>query len=949
MAVNKNFIVRNGLEVDESLIFADADTQKVGIGTTTPECELTVAGKLCADTAEFTGIVTASGFFQGAVSGTDIIANNLNVSGISTLNNVEINGLLTAGGTTGQEFYYLANTGAGVTWKSFQESVITSVTVTAFEGQDLFTVDYEVGLIEVYLNGVRLTDSEFSALNGSTVTLIDPTFEGDTVDFVRYSNAFDFFQLGDINVNTTGIITASQFYGDLTGNADTATTLQNARNFSISGDVEASSVSFNGSSNVSLQSILSSSFSANTTGIVTAFKFFGDGSGLTNISAVGTGISVYEDDTFRGVVGNINFGNLDVSEVSSGIVTITTPSTIIADLTGTATTATNLSNAANITTGTISSDRLTGSYDIDITGTATTATNLSDAANITTGTISASRLTGSYDIDITGTATTATNLSDAANITTGTISSDRLTGSYDIDITGTATTAGTATTSTNASFIQVGSTNDDFTFYPVFVDGTSGFRAPEVDSDLTYNPSTNTLTANFVGDGSGLTGVTAEGTGIVVKDNDTPVGTAGTINFATNLSLSAVASGIVTVSIDNPIVSDLSGNASTATTATGATNIDIDATSSTDTTTYPVLVGNNATGNQTPFIDNAGLSYNASTNTLNANFSGDGSGLTNVDADTATSATNATNATNASNIGIALTNTDATYYPVFVDATSGFQAPEVDSDLTYNPFTNTLSANFRGNLVLNSNDITGTGDVNITGIITATTFSGSGASLNSIPNGALDNSTVSYGGIQLSLGGSDATPAFDLSDATNYPYTSLTGITTEIVGDTTPQLGGNLDLNSNNITGTGNVNLTGIVTATGGFNIGIQSAGVEQTTGVVTAINFTGAGTTVTYDAANDVATVSSGIVAFGSINADGTVEVVSGINTVNKIGTGQYRLFFTSGLSTAFYSSNATLYGTSNLVRTQNRTTTYFEVAVSSTISSFSGVDAAFSFSVFL
>ena len=78
-------------------------------------------------------------------------------------------------------------------------------------------------------------------------------------------------------------------------------------------------------------------------------------------------------------------------------------------------------------------------------------------------------------------------------------------------------------------------------------------------------------------------------------------------------------------------------------------------------------------------------------------------------------------------------------------------------------------------------------------------------------------------------------------------------------------------------------------------------------------------------------------------------MEVVSGINTVNKIGTGQYRLFFTSGLSTAFYSSNATLYGTSNLVRTQNRTTTYFEVAVSSTISSFTGVDAAFSFSVFL
>jgi len=35
----------------------------------------------------------------------------------------------------------------------------------------------------------------------------------------------------------------------------------------------------------------------------------------------------------------------------------------------------------------------------------------------------------------------------------------------------------------------------------------------------------------------------------------------------------------------------------------------------------------------------------------------------------------------------------------------------------------------------------------------------------------------------------------------------------DLVGDTTPQLGGNLDLNSSNITGTGNINITGTLTA----------------------------------------------------------------------------------------------------------------------------------------
>ena len=45
----------------------------------------------------------------------------------------------------------------------------------------------------------------------------------------------------------------------------------------------------------------------------------------------------------------------------------------------------------------------------------------------------------------------------------------------------------------------------------------------------------------------------------------------------------------------------------------------------------------------------------------------------------------------------------------------------------------------------------------------------------SIPNSKLENSTVSFGGVTLSLGGSDATPAFNLSDATGYPTSSLVG------------------------------------------------------------------------------------------------------------------------------------------------------------------------------
>ena len=79
--------------------------------------------------------------------------------------------------------------------------------------------------------------------------------------------------------------------------------------------------------------------------------------------------------------------------------------------------------------------------------------------------------------------------------------------------------------------------------------------------------------------------------------------------------------------------------------------------------------------------------------------------------------------------------------------------------------------------VVTATSITTNGNLNVIGIITATTFSGSGSSLTDIPNSSLDNSSVSYGGVQLSLGESDSTPAFDLTDATDLPVsTGISGL-----------------------------------------------------------------------------------------------------------------------------------------------------------------------------
>ena len=55
----------------------------------------------------------------------------------------------------------------------------------------------------------------------------------------------------------------------------------------------------------------------------------------------------------------------------------------------------------------------------------------------------------------------------------------------------------------------------------------------------------------FVGDGSGLSGVTASGTGIVCLEDESLVGTAGTFNFGTNITVSPVSSGVATITSVN--------------------------------------------------------------------------------------------------------------------------------------------------------------------------------------------------------------------------------------------------------------------------------------------------------------------------------------------------------------------------------------------------------------
>ena len=67
-----------------------------------------------------------------------------------------------------------------------QPTIFQTSTFTATASQTTFTVSYTVGLVEVYLNGARLSAADFTATNGTTVVLGTGALVGDTVDIVVY-------------------------------------------------------------------------------------------------------------------------------------------------------------------------------------------------------------------------------------------------------------------------------------------------------------------------------------------------------------------------------------------------------------------------------------------------------------------------------------------------------------------------------------------------------------------------------------------------------------------------------------------------------------------------------------------------------------------------------------------------------------------------------------------
>tara|TARA_B100000131_G_scaffold158251_1_gene153490 strand:+ start:7571 stop:12259 length:4689 start_codon:yes stop_codon:yes gene_type:complete len=150
-----------------------------------------------------------------------------------------------------------------------------------------------------------------------------------------------------------------------------------------------------------------------------------------------------------------------------------------------------------------------------------------------------------------------------------------------------------------------------------------------------------------------------------------------------------------------------------------------------------------------------------------------------------------------------------------------------------------------------------------------------------IANSQLANATVSYGGVSLSLGGTDNTPAFDLQDATGYPTSSLVGTIT-------------------------NAQLAGSIASAKLANTGVSAGTVGSSTAIpIITVNAQGQ-ITSTSTTAVDSTTIENGsasvaVASNGPITSTGNHDFTAGIDVTGDItGTGDLTITDTTADSAA-------------------------------------------------
>jgi hypothetical protein len=323
MAVNKNFVVKNGLEVNDDLILANATDSMVGIGTSVPYYTLHTQGGIGATTlwvagvSTFTsdvsvagvttlasggGIVTTGGDLYvagdlsvlGDVTYDEVVGRNLNITGVGTILNVvvgsglSVTGISTLTGPVGME---TGLTVAGVTTLA-SAGGITTTGGDLYVGGDLFVLD-DVVYDEV--TGRNLNITGVATIAQANITTVNVSSASTFVGVSTFTNVWVGGGLTVAgNLDVTGDIT----YDEVTG-----------RNLNITGVGTVTRLN-----TTNLVGTISTITRLNTTDIVSTAGTITTGTinQLTNTDFVGTSATItrLNSTSFVGTAGTITTGTI---------------------------------------------------------------------------------------------------------------------------------------------------------------------------------------------------------------------------------------------------------------------------------------------------------------------------------------------------------------------------------------------------------------------------------------------------------------------------------------------------------------------------------------------------------------------------------------------------------------------------------------------------------------
>ena len=190
---------------------------------------------------------------------------------------------------------------AGVASVTVEKANKTVTKYTATANQTTFAATYALGYVDVFLNGVKLSEDQYTATNTTSIVLD----EGATVDDIIEIVAFNFAT------------------GGSSGGGDS--------NFSIKSGIATEAISagiatFATTAGVSTQvsgylGVGVTGTNLNVTGVISATSFSGDGSNLSNVIS---GIDIKNNGSFLGAgITAINFSTNVTATASGGIATVT--------------------------------------------------------------------------------------------------------------------------------------------------------------------------------------------------------------------------------------------------------------------------------------------------------------------------------------------------------------------------------------------------------------------------------------------------------------------------------------------------------------------------------------------------------------------------------------------------------------------------------------------------